>query len=423
MKEKTCQVALRPSAGAAASGQGGGPAAPEPAAAGWHSPCEDDRVAVSSMPTARILVADDQTDILQALRLLLSDAGFETDLVSSIDGVLEKVHARPYSLLLMDLNYTRDTTSGREGLELIERVRLHDATLPIVVMTGWGSIETAVEAMRRGARSFVQKPWDDTTLLEIVQREVDEGIAGRRRDASLAREQEEARLIQSALLPSKMPVVSGADVAARWMPASGIGGDCYDLISFSDTRLGLSIADVVGKGLPAALLMSSLQASVRAFATNTVVPHDVARRVNRLLCQNIAAGKFVTFCYAVVDTAERSVAFANAGHNPPILMRRSGQVERLEPTGLVLGVVPDWSYETGRHRLESGDRLVCFTDGITEANSSAGEEFGEARLLDLLASHRAAPATELTAAVSEAAAGWAGGATQDDATLIVLAVE
>ncbi len=374
------------------------------------------------MQTARVLVADDQTDILQALRLLLSDAGFETDLVSSIDGVLDQVRTRPYDLLLMDLNYTRDTTSGREGLELMERVRACDATLPIVVMTGWGSIDTAVEAMRRGARSFVQKPWDDGTLLEIVQREVDDGVAVRRRDARLARELEDARAIQSALLPSRMPDVRGADVAARWMPASGIGGDCYDLIRFSDTRLALSIADVAGKGMPAALLMSSLQASVRAFATESAVPDEVAARVNRLLCQNIAAGKFVTFCYTVVDTAARTVTFANAGHNPPILMRRNGEVERLEPTGLVLGVAPDWTYETGHRPLEPGDRLICYTDGITEANAPSGEEFGEARLIEVLASRGNAPAADLAAAVSDAAATWAGGATQDDATLIALVV-
>jgi DNA-binding NtrC family response regulator len=128
-------------------------------------------------PTPRVLVADDQADILQALRLLLNDAGFETELVSSVGGVLDRVVERPYDLLLMDLNYTRDTTSGREGLELLDRVRSHDGTLPVVVMTGWGSIDTAVEAMRRGARSFVQKPWDDLTLVEVVRREVEEGLA------------------------------------------------------------------------------------------------------------------------------------------------------------------------------------------------------------------------------------------------------
>jgi len=235
------------------------------------------------MSTPRILVADDQTDILQALRLLLTDAGFETDLVSSVDGVLDLMHRQPYDLVLMDLNYTRDTTSGREGLDLLDRVRAKDGVVPIVVMTGWGSIDTAVEAMRRGARSFVQKPWDDTTLVEVVKREVEEGMASRRRDAKQAREQEEARLIQRTLLPSTMPEMKGCAIAARWTPASGIGGDCYDVLRFADTRVGVSIADVVGKGLPAALLMSNLQAAVRAFATAQVEPHDLCASVNRLL--------------------------------------------------------------------------------------------------------------------------------------------
>jgi DNA-binding NtrC family response regulator len=154
------------------------------------------------MTSPRVLVADDQADILVALRLLLSDAAFDTTVVNSADAVMEHLGQSKYDLLLMDLNYTRDTTSGREGLELIDRVRATDATLPIVVMTGWGSIDTAVEAMRRGARSFVQKPWDDTTLVEVVRREVDEGLSLRRRDARMAREHEEARLIQRALLPA-----------------------------------------------------------------------------------------------------------------------------------------------------------------------------------------------------------------------------
>jgi len=373
------------------------------------------------MPAHRVLVADDQTDILQALRLLLTEAGFEADLVSSVDGVMDRVRKQTYDLLLMDLNYTRDTTSGREGLELLERVRAADGTLPVVVMTGWGSIETAVEAMRRGARSFVQKPWDNATLVEVVEREAEEGLASRRRDARLAREQEDARMIQRALLPSVMPAIDGAEVAARWTPASGIGGDCYDVWRFGDTRLGLSIADVVGKGLPAALLMSHLQASVRAFATDGADPSDVVTRVNRLLCRNIPAGKFVTFCYVVADMGERSVSFSIAGHNPPILLRRDGTVGRLEPTGLVLGVAPDWTYGTGRVAFGPGDRLVCFTDGITEAMAPDGEMFGEDRLVAaVLAANRDAPAAELGTALGEAAARWAHGALQDDATLIVL---
>ncbi|NQW03989.1 MAG: response regulator [Acidobacteria bacterium] len=167
------------------------------------------------MSTARILVADDQLDILQAVRFLLLDSGYETDLVSSVGDVMDRMSTQTYDLLLMDLNYTRDTTSGREGLDLLDRVRAKDPGLPVVVMTGWGSIDTAVEAMRRGARSFVQKPWDDTTLIEVVSREVAEGQAARRRDSRFSRDFEEARQIQRALLPSAMPTLQGGQIAAR----------------------------------------------------------------------------------------------------------------------------------------------------------------------------------------------------------------
>jgi sigma-B regulation protein RsbU (phosphoserine phosphatase) len=377
-------------------------------------------VAPNALSSPRILVADDQADILVALRLLLSEAAFETTLVNSADAVIEHLGQDSFDLLLMDLNYTRDTTSGREGLELIDRVRAADANLPIVVMTGWGSIDTAVEAMRRGARSFVQKPWDDTTLVEVVRREVDEGQSLRRRDARVAREHEEARLIQRALLPSAMPVMRGCDLAAAWTPAAGLGGDCYDVIRFSDDRVALSIADVVGKGLPAALLMSNLQAAVRAFATPAADPHDLCASVNRLLCHNISAGKFVTFVYAVVDSGAGVIRYANAGHNPPIVARASGAIDRLAPTGLVLGVAPEWTYTSGVVPFARGDRLICFTDGITEALSPDDEEFGEERLLAIIADGPRGSSESLVQAIGRAVAAWTHQEPQDDATLIVI---
>jgi sigma-B regulation protein RsbU (phosphoserine phosphatase) len=375
-----------------------------------------------AVPLPRVLVADDQPDILQALRLLLSDAGFAPDLVGSVHDVIDRVSSDSYDLLLMDLNYTRDTTSGREGLDLLDEVRSRDSGLPIVVMTGWGSIETAVDAMRRGAKSFVQKPWDDTMLVEVVRREVTNGLALRRRDARLAHEHSEARLIQRALLPSAMPPIKGCELAVRWTPAFGIGGDFFDVLRFSDTRVGLAIADVIGKGLPAALLMSNLQAAVRAFASSAAEPQDVCSSVNRLLCRNIAAGKFVTFCYAVVDTEQRTVSFANAGHNPPMLVHRRGWVDRLNSAGLVLGVAADWQYNGGSYRLEPGDRLVCFTDGITEAEDASREQFGESRLLDIIRRNQDASAEVLVQAVSDAVRRWTGESPQDDATLLAVAL-
>src|ERR1043165_7210266 len=142
---------------------------------------------------SRVLVADDQSDVLEALRWLLVGEGYDAQFVTTVDDVMARLQAESFDLLLMDLNYSRVTTSGREGLALIPRVRQHDPGLPIVVMTGWGSVDIAVEAMRLGAKSFVQKPWDDAALREIVEREIAEGLAARRQDRKQHREHEDAR--------------------------------------------------------------------------------------------------------------------------------------------------------------------------------------------------------------------------------------
>ncbi len=374
-------------------------------------------------PAARILVADDQTDILAALRFLLGDGGYQTELVSSVDAVLEALDRAEFDLLLMDLNYSRDTTSGREGLELISEVRSRNRLLPVVVMTGWGSIDTAVEAMRRGARSFVQKPWEDATLLEVIEREIREARAHKRQDEQQAREIEEARLIQRGLLPAAFPEMPGCAIAGTWQPAYGFGGDCYDTIKFSGTSLGVSIADVVGKGLPAALLMSNLQAAVRAFASEATLPRDLCGSVNRLLCRNVASGKFVTFCYCRIDLARRTITHANAGHNPPILARADGRVERLSAGGTPLGVFADAQYEQAQASLGPGDRLVLFTDGITEAENAEHEEFGDERLVSLVLDRRALAPQPLQASIFDTVNAFTGGTFQDDATLIVIGIE
>src|SRR6187551_3296353 len=319
----------------------------------------------------RVLVADDQPDVLEALRWLLTGEGYEPEFVSTTDAVLERLRERPFDLLLMDLNYSRDTTSGREGLELIPKVRAIDGSLPIVVMTGWGSVDTAVEAMRHGAKSFVQKPWEDVTLLEILQREIEEAQATKRSDAKQRREFEEARLIQRGLLPTATPQLAGLRLASSWQPADGVGGDCFDMLTFGPAAMGVYIADVAGKGVPAALLMSNLQAAVRAFAQEGAAPGSVCTAVNRLLCRNMVSGRFVTFCYVSVDVAARKLTYANAGHNPPILLRASGAADLLAPTGTVLGVFDDGNYEQGSFAIATGDRLVLYTDGITEGRNPA----------------------------------------------------
>jgi phosphoserine phosphatase RsbU/P len=378
----------------------------------------------------RILIADDQRDLLDALRLLLKGADIGMDAVTSPDAVLDAVARRTYDLLLMDLNYTGDTTSGREGIDLLARVQQQDSLLPVVVMTGWGSVDLAVETMRRGVCDFVQKPWDNQQLLNTLRTEIDKGRARRQAQVREARELEEARRIQRKLLPATLPQIDGCELAASWQPAAGVGGDCFDAIAFGASRLGLSIADVVGKGIPAALLMSNLQAAVRAFATEATAPGELCHQVNRILCGNIAEGRFISFFYCTVDTDLGVLTYANAGHYPAILVRVDGSVERLSTGGPVLGVFADASYDQRQIAIASGDRLILFTDGITEVHPAGIDpqdprhvEFGEDALIALANDHRSCSAPALQARLTAAVSAFAGGTFQDDATLIVLAME
>jgi len=373
--------------------------------------------------TPRILIADDQPDLLDALKLLLKGQGIEFDAVTSPEAALNALNSRPFDLVLMDLNYTGDTTSGREGIDLLARVQAVDALLPVIVMTGWGSVDLAVEAMRRGVRDFVQKPWDNAQLLTTLHKEIEAGRARRREEAAERRELSEALKIQQRLLPQQVPQIDGWELAVSWQPASGVGGDCFDMIRLGDTRLAISIADVVGKGIPAALLMSNLQAAVRAFASEAVEPQALCHQVNRILCGNIAEGRFISFFYSVLDAPTGVMTYTNAGHYLPMLVRAEGTVERLGAGGPVLGVLSDAEYEQAHVGIGPGDRLVMFTDGLTEARSAADEEFGEERLLDAAVAHRACSAPALQARLADSVATFTGGRLQDDATLIVLAAD
>ena len=161
----------------------------------------------------------------------------------------------------------------------------------------------------------------------------------RQSDALASRERVEAQAIQRALLPAVLPGFIGCELAVRWQPASDFGGDCYDAIRLSDTTLALSIADVCGKGLPAALVMSSLQASVRAFALTDSTPRSVVSQLNQALCRNVDLRRFVTFFYGVYDSTTRCLTYSNAGHNPPAIVRADGSLVRLAAGGMVVGMI------------------------------------------------------------------------------------
>jgi sigma-B regulation protein RsbU (phosphoserine phosphatase) len=371
---------------------------------------------------ARILIADDQPDVIEALRLLLKGEGYEAEGANSPAAALQALAGQDFDLLLLDLNYTRDTTSGAEGLDLLSRIKAADSILPVVVMTAWGSVELAVEAMHRGVGDFVLKPWNNRQLLEILRTQLAQGASRRRQLQDEAREMEDVEAVQRGFLPKEIPQLAGYEISGAWLPARVVGGDYFDIYAFSESKLALSIADVSGKGMSAALLMSNLQAALKATASEQVQPEQLCARVNRIICDNVAPDKFITAFYGLLDGACNRLVFTNAGHNAPILARRDGSWLRLSEGGVPLGLFPDWNYERGEVQLAAGDRLVLFTDGVTEASSAAGEEFGEERLVKVLLENRHLSAGKLQEKILAEVNRFSGGRFEDDATLVVLAV-
>jgi phosphoserine phosphatase RsbU/P len=370
--------------------------------------------------SARILVADDYADILVALKMLFAGNDYQVVSASDPRSVLAAIQSETFDLVLMDLNYTRDTTGGAEGLELVSRIRSLDPTIPLLVMTAWGNVEIAVQAMQRGASDFVQKPWDNSELLAKVQKQVDSGRILRTSIRKQEEEALEAKEIQKSLLPRVIPHVPGYEIAAITTPVRFIGGDYYDIVKISETLTAFCIADVAGKGLPGALLMSNLQAALKPLIRNDVSPDELCSRLNRTLCDIMPANRFVSFFYGLLDSRKNLLTYCNAGHNPPLLVRSDGNTSELRSSGAILGRLPDWRYEQVIQNLSAGDILLLFTDGVVEACDENEEPFGEERLLHFTRQTDGCSAMELLDRLSKAVTAHCNGKFQDDATMIVL---
>ena len=233
-------------------------------------------------------------------------------------------------------------------------------------------------------------------------------------------ELQQAREIQQSLLPKKIPQIDGFEIDGAWEPAREVGGDYFDVIRLSPTKLGICIADVAGKGVSAALLMANVQAIVRAFATESTTSSNLCARVNSVLCSSISSGKFVTLFYGVLDAAHNTFRYTSAGHLPPILIRADGKAQQLANGGALLGVFADWTYEDSVVRLSPGDRLLLFTDGITEAGMENGEEFGEERVITSAHNSASLSTNEVKRCLLDEAQKFSASAMKDDATLIVI---
>ena len=373
--------------------------------------------------TTKVLIADDQPVIVEALRLLLKSEGYVCSGVSSPHAALRALETESFDAVILDLNYTRDTTSGVEGLDLLARIRAKDDSLPVLVMTAWGTMDLAIQAMQRGASDFILKPWNNAEVLASLHTQIARRQSERAQQRCVEQENLEARHVQEQLLLTHAPKIPGLQIASAWRPARHVGGDYCDVLDLGDGEVGICIADVSGKGLAAALLMSNVQAAVRSLASASLEPSDLCARLNDLLCQNTAQDRFVTFFYAVLNHPQKRLRYCNAGHIPPRLLRADGSILELEEGGPVLGEFPELTYAQGVVDLRKGDQLLCLTDGILEASDARGEEFGQSQLGALLARNRNLSADQLRDRIMSAAANHCGECFADDATLLVVGIE
>jgi len=392
---------------------------------------------------ARILIADDQPDVLRALCLLLKGQGYTTETATSPAELLQAVGREEFDVLLMDLNYARDTTSGREGLDLLTHLKAMQSVPPIVVMTGWATVNIAVEALRHGVSDFVEKPWSNSQLLEVLRKHVTLGrerreLARRAEQetqtqkviASQLREQEheiaEARAIQEGLLPKEIPQLPGYEIAGVNIPAGQVSGDYYDYIPIAANRFGIAIADVCGKGVPASLIMAMCRSVLRSVAPSSSSAARVLHQVNRQLYPDIREDMFISMAYLILEKGSENLLLARAGHDAPLLYRTATRsVEKVNPPGMALGIDSGGVFDrvTGDFtvRLESGDCLILYTDGVTEALDSNGIEFGIARLIEVIQGSADESAQAVVVQVTEKVRSFVGSQPQnDDITLVAI---
>jgi serine phosphatase RsbU (regulator of sigma subunit)/heme/copper-type cytochrome/quinol oxidase subunit 4 len=271
-------------------------------------------------------------------------------------------------------------------------------------------------------RKLPDEAYDDDDLNFLA--ELSDQIARGIRELELRLQEEEvdeSRQIQLGLLPKTIPQLAGYGIAGESHPARVVGGDYFDVLRVGEDKLGLCIADASGKGMPAALMMSNLQAAVRAFASENLAPPDLCAKLNHVIWSNFSRDKFITLFYALLDGPSGRLAYVNAGHNAPLVLRRNSRALRLETGGTILGAFGDSTYQQGNLVLEPGDLLVAFTDGVSECMNALDEEWGEHRLLEALQSSDGLGPGEIIKQVTREAQTFAGGSPQfDDMTLLVL---
>ena len=372
-------------------------------------------------PPYKVLVVDDEPDleplVRQRMRRLIRSGKYEFSFASNGLEALDRLREDDEILIVLsDINMPK-----MDGLTLLEQIPSVNQNIRSVIISAYGDMKNIRTAMNRGAFDFVTKPVDFEDLSHTVDRtlkhllEWNEALAARDRLVTLQNELSVASTMQQSILPARFPERDGYSVHASMTPARSVGGDFYDVVVLDHGRIGLAVADVSDKGVPAALFMMSSRTLLKGAAIGLSSPGEVLREVNELLCDNNETAMFVTLMYAEYDPETGAIVYANGGHNPPLVVAADGSSHELAMTGgTALGLVPGLPYAQDRCELAPGETLVMYTDGVTEAMDADNVEFGMERLQRVFEGAPAVSAQDANERVLAAVHDFVGDAPQSD---------
>ena len=378
--------------------------------------------------TYKILVVDDEVDLqplmLQRMRRDIRSGRYSFVFAHNGIEALEKLNEDDtIDMVLSDINMPQ-----MDGLTLLEQIPSVDPNIKSVIVSAYGDMKNIRTAMNRGAFDFVTKPLDFADLRITIERtlahltEWRAALASRDQLVSLQRELDVASKMQKSILPTRFPQRDDFEVFAHMEPARNVGGDFYDIIQLDGGRLGLCIADVSDKGVPAALFMMSSRTLLKGASIGCENPGDVLREVNDLLRETNDTEMFVTLLYGIYDPATGDFNYANGGHNEPLLIKPDGSSSLIPRTGgIILGVMAGMEFADNTINIGPGHTLFLYTDGVSEAMNVTAEEFGMERLAVIFADTPPSDAEETTMSVFEAVHAFAGETPQsDDITCLTL---
>ena len=376
----------------------------------------------------KILVVDDEPDleplILQRMRRSIRAGRYSFVFAHNGVEALEVLQQDSgIDMVVSDINMPQ-----MDGLTLLEQIPKVDPNIRSVIVSAYGDMRNIRTAMNRGAFDFVTKPLDFEDLQITIERtlvhmaEWKEALLSRDKLVALQNELNVASKMQQAILPTSFPEGANFEVYGNMAPARNVGGDFFDVINLENGRIGLAVADVSDKGVPAALFMMSSRTLLKGAAIGMGTPGAVLSEVNDLLNEDNDTIMFVTLLYAVYDPETGELTYANGGHANPLVVHTDGSSVELPMTGgIALGVMPALDYKQDNYDLAAGDTLILYTDGVSEAMNSEGGEFGVDRLRQIFVDQPPTSARSANEAILQAVSDFAGDTPQsDDVTCLVL---